>query len=347
VSRPTRVRLELDQRRASALHAAVSEALSADLLAGDRRDAARELLEQLDQRVPGWLDAAPVGGQAGYLLAAEAVLRALVAAEDRGRDTLSELELLRALGNAKPLGTTASDVLDRMRREKLIRNRASGSDRERWWVAAPAGRQFLHRDTAARDDAWKVHDPDALLDLIYAEHRPGGRAHRPSVQAIGRLDTNELTPLLAQLQAQGLLDAGATDERWLELTPDGVERVRARWRESAPQRRYSWDGPPPPPRPYHRRLPVRIDRDDRRHPGRWPEDGDQRYCPPAAWLQRSSTTKLWATLKRDGATVWRCQHCDSHWLVYLQAYTSDGQPAYRDPGAATHNRPLWRSTWKP
>jgi hypothetical protein len=200
MTRGQRVRLELDQRRAAALHAAVSEALSAQLLAGDRRDAARELLEDLDAKVPGWLSAASIGGEAGYLIAAEAVLRALVDAEDRGRSSLSEIELLHTLGDAKPLGTTASDVLGRMRREQLTRTRPGGGD-ERWWTAAPAGRQFLHRDIAARDDAWTVSDADALLDLIYAEHRPGGRAHRASVQAIGRLERGDLAALLQQLQA--------------------------------------------------------------------------------------------------------------------------------------------------
>jgi hypothetical protein len=347
MSAPARVRLELDQRRARALHAAVSEALGAELLAGDRRDAARELLEQLDRRVPGWLEAAPIGGQAGYLLAAEGVLRALVDAEDRGGSELSELELVHALAAAKPLGATAMDVLGRMRREQLIRTRASQNPAERWWRAAPAGRQFLHRDTAAREDAWAVRDPDALLDLIYAEHRPGAQAHRGCVQAIGRLDTNGLEPMLAQLRARGLLDADASDARWLELTSPGVELARQRWRESAPQRRHSWEGPPPPPLPYRRGLPLRIDREDRRHPGRWAEDSDGRYCSPASWLQRSSTTKLWATLKREGAVTWRCMRCESWWLLYVQAHTGDGQPAYRDPTAATHNRPCWRPTGKP
>jgi predicted nucleic acid-binding protein len=43
-----RVGLDLDQRRAQAAYAASSEAIGADLLTGDRRDAARELLAQLD-----------------------------------------------------------------------------------------------------------------------------------------------------------------------------------------------------------------------------------------------------------------------------------------------------------
>lgn len=346
MSRAARVRLELDQRRAGALHAAVSEALSAQLLAGDRRDAARELLEDLDAKVPGWLSAASIGGEAGYLIAAEAVLRALVDAEDRGRSALSKIELLRALGDAKPLGTSASDVLGRMRREQLIRVR-TGHGEERWWTAAPPGRQFLHRDTAARDDAWAVTDADGLLDLIYAEHRPGGQAHRPSVQAIGRLERGELATLLEQLEARDLLECSTTNELWIELNWNGEQHGRERWRDSGTNRCYAWEGPPPPPRPYQRALPIRIAAPDRHHLGRWPDNVAQRYCPPAAWLQHSSKTKLWAMLRRDGAAQWTCRHCDSHWLVYLQAYARDDEPAYRDPAQATHNRPHWRPTWKP
>jgi hypothetical protein len=342
VTRAARIRLELDQRKAGALHAAVSEALGAQLLAGGHLEAARELLDQLDAKVPGWLTAAPIGGEAGYLIAAETVLRALVDAEDRGRSALSEIELLHALGDAKPLGATASDVFARMRREQLIRAR-NGHDRERWWTAAPAGRRFLHRDIAARDDAWAVKSADALLDLIYVEQRPCGSAHRASVQAIGRLESGEFAALLEQLRARDLLEASATSELWVELNWNGVQLARERWRDGGTERRSTWDGPPPPPRPYRRGLPIWIEARDREHPDQ-PAGCD---CPPAAWLQRSSKTKLWATLRRDGAVEWTCRHCDSHWLVYLQAYGRDDLPAYRDPAQATHNRPHWRPAWKP
>ncbi len=111
------------------------------LLAGDQRDAARDVLEELDNRVPGWLEAGPIGGEAGYLAAAETVLRALINAEERGRSALLESRLLRAVGDAKPLGTTANDVLERMRREKFLTiNRRRD---EPWITAAPTGRRSL------------------------------------------------------------------------------------------------------------------------------------------------------------------------------------------------------------
>ena len=86
-------------------------ALSRSCASAERPSSAPpQSIEQLDAKVPGWLSAAPVGGEAGYLIAAEAVLRALVDAEDRGRSTLSEIDLLEALGDAKPLGATAGAV---------------------------------------------------------------------------------------------------------------------------------------------------------------------------------------------------------------------------------------------
>ena len=65
----TAIRLELDQRRAQAVHAALSETLHAQLVTGDRLEAVREVLEHLDRRVPGWLEQSPVSGEAGYLVA--------------------------------------------------------------------------------------------------------------------------------------------------------------------------------------------------------------------------------------------------------------------------------------
>lgn len=346
MSERKRIRLDLDERRARAVHAAIREALNAQLLAGDHRDAARDVLEQLDNRVPGWIEAGPIGGEAGYLAAAQAVLRALVDAEERGRSMLSESELLRVVGDAKPLGTTANDVLDRMRREKFLT--IDRRHDEPWVKAAAAGRRFLHRDTAIADTSWAVSDYNALLDLIYAENRAGGEAHRPSIQAIGRLEDAELTELADALIGFDFLaapDLPVVGITWLELTAKGLARARDRWKESAPPGVYrsTFDGPPAPPLPYQRRLPLRIAPDDRHHPPRYESDDVYNpWCPPANWLQRSSKTKLFAALKRDGAVPWTCSNCGGRWLVYLQAFTAADEPAYADPAAAAYNRPLWR-----
>jgi hypothetical protein len=158
-----RVRLELDERKARALHAALSETIARELLTGDRLAATREILDGLADKVPGWLDVAPVGGEAGYLIAAEAVLRALVAAEERGLTALGEPELQRELGDAKPLGSTASDVLQRMRREKLI-SHAYG-DRE-LYRAEPAGRRHTGWFLFEVDAAAYEQDPGRVVGWV-------------------------------------------------------------------------------------------------------------------------------------------------------------------------------------
>jgi hypothetical protein len=83
VAAARRVRLDLAEDEARALHAGLQGALAAGLLAADRVGTGRDVLDRLTLKVPSWLDRAPVGGEAGYLIAAEAVLRALVEAEDR------------------------------------------------------------------------------------------------------------------------------------------------------------------------------------------------------------------------------------------------------------------------
>jgi hypothetical protein len=195
-----------------------------------------------------------------------------------------------------------------------------------------------------------VRDYNALLDLVYAEHRPGDTAHRPSVQAIGRLEDDGLAELVDALIGFDLLqapDVPVALVTWLELTAKGSHLARERWQQSAPPgtRRYAFEHPPAPPRPFQRRLPLRIDRDDRVHPVDPTYGGN--WCSDASWLQRSSKTKLFATLKRDGAVQWTCSRCSAVWLVYLQAFTAAGAPAYGDLAAGAYNRPLWRqaSRW--
>ncbi|HWK28937.1 MAG TPA: hypothetical protein VNS09_20415 [Solirubrobacter sp.] len=136
------VRLQLSEDEARALHSAVGEAIAAGLLPTQRQDAARTVLDRLGRRVPDWLDRSPVSGEAGYLVAADAVLRALLAAEGRGRDTLTDVELAHALGDDKPAGVTIDHVLRRMQREQLIRGVRS-NDRTLWITTARAGRQRL------------------------------------------------------------------------------------------------------------------------------------------------------------------------------------------------------------
>ncbi len=154
-----RVRLQLSEAEARALHAGLLNAIAADLLSPADATTARRVLDRLSDRVPSWLERAPIGGEAGYLVAAEAVVRALTDAEERGRGALSEVELTHALADAKPVGVTITEVLTRMRRERLDRRGAPHGSGEFLWTAAPAGRRLLAgRDSTACAEEWRVDE---------------------------------------------------------------------------------------------------------------------------------------------------------------------------------------------
>jgi hypothetical protein len=318
VAAPRKIRIELDQAGARALHAALTSALAAGVVDPDQSAAARGVLEQLDRRVPGWVAAG--NGEDPYLGAADAVLRALAAAEADGRPAIAEEELAAALGAG---GASIAGVLDRMAREWLVQR--TRHDERDWVAAAPAGRR-RHGERAEEP----VAGADALVDLLYAEHRPGRWAHRPAVQAIGRLDDAAFAALAGDLRARGLLEEAGGDD--LALTDAGADLARERWAAShdTPHWRI-----PPPPLPY-RPLPVRVEPEDRRCPS---AGCDER----ATWLKSGGRSAMWHALERDGAVDWTCPACSRTWLVYLQAYTHDGAPAYRSPDLGDHNRPRWRS----
>ena len=52
---PKRIRIELDEPGARAVHAALTSALASDALAAEQQTAVREVLAQLDRRVPDWV----------------------------------------------------------------------------------------------------------------------------------------------------------------------------------------------------------------------------------------------------------------------------------------------------
>jgi hypothetical protein len=298
-----RIRIELDEDGARALHAALTAALSAEVVDPAQATAARGVLDQLDRRVPEWVAEDP----------SQAVLEALAEAEAQGRGALAEEELAAALGAG---GASMRGVLDRMAKDRLIQR----TERDgRTWLAA--GR----RRPVARPGA--VTEPDALVDLIYAEHRPGRWAHRPSVQAIGRLDDQAFEALADDLRKRGLL---APDE--LALTDAGAALARERWAAISPTPHWRI---PAPPLPYEE-LPVRVKPSDQACPA---GGCDGR----AAWLKAGGRSATWKALVRDGSVEWTCPECSRTWLVYLQAHTHDGAPEYRDPAEGDHNRPHWRS----
>jgi hypothetical protein len=294
--------------------------------------AARDVLERLATKVPSWLDRSPVRGEAGYLVAADAVLRALTKAEENGRSALSDDKLASALGPAKPVGVSIADVLSRLRRDKLIRA-TTASDGSPWRSAAPAGRRLLSsRDGTAASDEWRVTDAQGLAELIFREHRPGREGFRPAVQAIGRLADRQFDALADELRAAGLLESDGEDRRLLSLTTAGARFAEDRVRETLPRHTLVWELVPPP-LPHVRGLPVRVDYDDR-------------WCScrhgHAAWLTPSSKTKLHATLRRDGAVDWECRCCLRRWLIFLLAHLPNGRPAFEAPDQGVFARPIWR-----
>ena len=202
-----RIRIELDEAGARALHAALTSVLANEALTADQASAARGVLEQLDRRVPDWVAEDPE----------QTVLAALAEAEAEGRGALAEEELIDTLGAG---GASVSGLLDRMVGDRLLQR----TERDgRIWLAAGRRRQA---------PAEPVTEPEALVDLLYAERRPGRWAHRPSVQAIGRLDDAAFDALAGELRGRGLLEPSDTDE--LELTDDGAALARERWAERSP-----------------------------------------------------------------------------------------------------------------
>ena len=298
-----RIRIELDEAGARALHAALTSVLASEALAADQATAARGVLEQLDRRVPDWVAEDPE----------QTVLAALAEAEAQGRGALAEEELIATLGAG---GASVSGLLNRMVDERLLQR----TERDgRIWLAAGRRRQT---------PADPVTDPEALVDLLYAERRPGRWAHRPSVQAIGRLDDDAFDALAGELRQRGLLEPSDNDE--LELTDDGATLARERWAERSPTPHWRI---PAPALPY-RELPIEATAADRR-------------CPSAGCEGSvSARSAAWKALVRDGSVEWTCPECSRTWLLYLQAYNDDGVPDWNPahpPVEGDHNRPHWRS----
>ena len=261
------------------------------------------MLEQLDRRVPDWVAEDPE----------QTVLAALAEAEAQGRGALAEEELIATLGAG---GASVSGLLNRMVDERLLQR----TERDgRIWLAAGRRRQT---------PADPVTDPEALVDLLYAERRPGRWAHRPSVQAIGRLDDDAFEELAGALRTRALLEPPDTDE--LELTDDGATLARERWAARSPTPHWRI---PAPALPY-RELPIEAAAADRR-------------CPSAGCEGSvSARSAAWKALIRDGSVEWTCPECSRTWLLYLQAYNEDGAPDWNPahpPVEGDHNRPHWRS----
>jgi hypothetical protein len=311
VAAPRKIRIELDEGSVRALHAALTSALATD---AEQFAGARDVLAQLDRRVPDWT--APGD-------AYDAVLDALAGAEADGRAALAEEELTVALGAG---GASIGALLDRMDREKLVQR--TSRDGRTWIAAAAAGRRRHGARQASEHEP--LADADALVDLLYAERRPSRWAYRPAVQAIARLDDTAFAVLAGELRRRRLLEPADGDD--LALTDDGAALARERWAASSSLPHWRIPAPPLPYRP----LPVRIEPEDRDCPASGC-DGE------AGWLKPKGRSAALKALTRDGSVEWTCPSCSRKWLIYLQSYNDDGVPAYRDPVEGTYNRPRWRS----
>jgi DNA-binding MarR family transcriptional regulator len=311
VAAPRKIRIELDEDGARALHAALTSALAAD---AERFAGARDVLAQLDRRVPDW-----TASDDPY----DAVLDALASAEDEGRAALAAEELAVALGAG---GASIGAVLDRMEREKLVQRTAR--DDRTWIAAAAAGRR--RRGAREASEHAPLADADALVDLLYAERRPSRWAYRPAVQAIARLDDTAFEVLASELRRRRLLEPADGDD--LALTDDGATLARERWAAGSSLPHWRIPAPPLPYRP----LPVHVEPADRACPARGC-DGE------ADWLKPKGRSAAFKALVRDGSVEWTCPSCSRKWLIYLQAVSDDGAPAYRDPVEGAYNRPRWRS----
>jgi hypothetical protein len=189
--------------------------------------------------------------------------------------------------------------------------------------------QLDRRVDKPADAAGTSIDAGALVDVIYAEHRPGRWAYRPAVQAIARLADAGFDVLAGELRTRGLLEPADGDD--LALTDAGADLARERWAASSSLPH--WRIPAPPLA--YRELPVRVEPDDRCCGARGC-DGE------ATWLRPKGRSAAFKALVKHGAVEWACPQCSRKWTIYLQAYNDDGAPAYRDPVEGTYNRPLWR-----
>jgi hypothetical protein len=311
VATPRKIRIELDEGGARALHAALTSALAAD---PERFAGARDVLAQLARRMPDWTTP-----DDPY----DAVLDALASAEDAGRAALTEEELAVALGAG---GASIGGLLDRMERETLVQR--TSRDGRTWINAAAAGRRRHGAREAGQHEP--LADADALVDLLYAERRPSRWAYRPAVQAIARLDDTAFAVLAGELRRRRLLEPADGDD--LALTDDGAALARERWAAGSSLPHWRIPAPALPYRP----LPVRVEPEDRSCPAGGC-DGE------ASWLKAKGRSAAFKALTRDGSVEWTCPSCSRKWLIYLQAYNDDGAPAYRDPVEGAYNRPRWRS----
>ena len=300
---PKRIRIELDETGARALHAALTSVLASEALAADQASAARGVLEQLDRRVPEWVAEDPE----------QTVLAALAEAEAQGRGALAEEELIATLGAG---GASVSGLLDRMVDERLLQR----TERDgRIWLAAGRRRQTRRRSgdrpRGAGGPPVRRAPPRPLgAPPVGAGDRP---ARRRRLRGARRRAAH----------SAALLEPSDTDE--LELTDDGATLARERWAARSPTPHWRI---PAPALPY-RELPIEAAAADRRCPSAGCEGSVS--ARSAAWkaLVRDGSVE-W--------TCPECSRTWLLYLQAYNETGPRLEPR-PPPVEGDHNRPHWRS----
>jgi hypothetical protein len=194
------------------------------------------------------------------------------------------------------------------------------------WVADDPSQAVL----AALADAEAQGRGALAEEELVAALGAGGTSIRPVLDRMVEERLVQRTERDGRVRSRGLLEPAEANQ--LALTDEGAALARERWAAISPTPHWRIPAPPLPYRP----LPVQVQPSDQACPS---EACDGR----ATWVKAGGRTATWRALTRDGSVEWTCPSCSRTWLVYLQACTHDGAPAYRDPVDGDHNRPYWRS----
>jgi hypothetical protein len=333
MSRSVRVTLSAPQLRA--LVRAAREALAADLLRLEEIVDVHQVLELLDDKLPGAEDRHPSGAVAGRLLLAEEILRLLAAAEEDGRSALTIWEVDDRLTD-KPLGTSIRRVVDELARERMI---AIGSGNPRLVSLTRDGRARGRRATTVDPAEHRAKEPEQLLDLIYRARTGGlsrwlddGREiaadaiwHEPTVQGVAGATAERFAALLVALEADALVGPGMGSYR--TITEAGAGLAARRFAEHRLP-----GGPYEPPR----LLPPT------RRPRELIRRREDCACPlcgrPASWL-RTRKGKRYEELRAVGIADHTCTDCSVAWTIYTEPVDEHG--AYDPFGSPVVCRPRW------
>jgi hypothetical protein len=179
-TRGRKIRIELDEPGVRALHAALTAALARGLVDDAQAAAARDVLEQLDRRVPGWL--ASGAAEDPYLGAADAVLDALAAVEAEGRPArlddgafealagdLRARGLLEPAADGDPAGLALTDAGAALARERWAANAST----PHWRIPPPP---LPYRELPVRVEPRDRRCPSAGCDGRATWLKPGGRS---------------------------------------------------------------------------------------------------------------------------------------------------------------------------